>query len=58
MKYFNKIMGPADPADQTGTIQPEHVRRAAMNEYAELQIFKLKFLLVLIAVVALLRIFH
>jgi len=58
MTYFKKIMGPIDPSHRSGTIQPEHIRRAAMNEYAELQIFKLKFLIVLVAFVILLRYFH
>jgi len=53
MEYFKRIMGPISPSDRTEAIQPEHVRRAAMNEYADIQIFKLKFLIGLLAIIAL-----
>jgi hypothetical protein len=55
LKYFTRIMGPR-AADEAATgLQPERERRAAMNEYAQLQIFKLKVVVVLIVLVIALK---
>ena len=40
-------------APPNGGIHPEHVRRAYMNEYADLQRFKLKVTILLLAAVLL-----
>jgi hypothetical protein len=55
--YFNRIMAPLARSDRAAAIRPEHERRAAMNEYADLQKFKLKFLILVGALVLLARFF-
>jgi hypothetical protein len=53
--YFKRIMAPLTRCDRAAVIHPEHERRAAMNEYADLQKFKLKFVIALGALVLLAR---
>jgi len=46
------------PAAPDGQIHPEPVRQAYANHYAELQKFKLKFVLGLLAIIAILKLHH